>query len=696
MIIFRIVSLDEKGEYMRTLSIYPWVVLLCMGATQPTRAQVWQEWTARHGGEANGADFAVGIALDGGGNVYVGGEHNIVGLGEDFGIVKYNSAGIEQWVASYGTGYFMEPTDLAADPAGNVWMTGMIFQNWHATEDYLTVKFNSSGALQWAATYNGASDAGDAAHALALDADGNVYVTGASAQPGMLLSMTTVKYDPSGNAVWVAHSPNQSAADNRMGRAIALDAQGNAYVGGHSGNIMSTVKLDDAGQQLWVAFYAGSGSFYDDRVNDLAVDGSSNVYVTGFADEIATYNDYTTIKYDASGNQLWLAQHSGPADYSDDQAQAIAVDDAGNAYVTGFGWNGASGYDVITIKYDAGGQPQWLAQYNGPYNINDYGYDLTLDAEGNVYVAGQSQYQMLLLKYDTNGILLWEDCDVWGCANALTLDDDGQVFATGYGPLPASSSDFVTLKYSQWPIDSLDILLDPIGPYLIPASGGSFDYEVAVSSTFDSTVNGQVWFEVTLPDSSVYGPVVGPAQIVLPPDASLQRLRTQAVPAGAPPGIYFYRGYLGVYPTTIWASAEFTFAKAESGGLDAGFGDQSEGLSGGALRSFGGFGEWAMASEESGQTTSAFITRHSSLITSCSPNPFNPTTTISFSLPEAGKVKLAVFDLQGRPVATLIDGFREAGEYQTTFDANTLTSGVYLARLTSGAFSQTQKLVLMK
>ncbi|HEX7344630.1 MAG TPA: T9SS type A sorting domain-containing protein, partial [bacterium] len=84
------------------------------------------------------------------------------------------------------------------------------------------------------------------------------------------------------------------------------------------------------------------------------------------------------------------------------------------------------------------------------------------------------------------------------------------------------------------------------------------------------------------------------------------------------------------------------------------------------------------------------------VLVGASPNPFNPTTTICFTLPEAGKVKLAVFNLQGRPVATLVDGFREAGEYQNTFDANTLTSGVYLARLQAGDFSQTQKLVLMK
>ncbi len=78
------------------------------------------------------------------------------------------------------------------------------------------------------------------------------------------------------------------------------------------------------------------------------------------------------------------------------------------------------------------------------------------------------------------------------------------------------------------------------------------------------------------------------------------------------------------------------------------------------------------------------------------PNPFNPTTTIRYSVPSASKVSLKVFDLLGRQVQTLVDETQMPGQYTVTLDARTLSSGVYFYRLNAGSFSQTKKLVLMK
>jgi hypothetical protein len=78
------------------------------------------------------------------------------------------------------------------------------------------------------------------------------------------------------------------------------------------------------------------------------------------------------------------------------------------------------------------------------------------------------------------------------------------------------------------------------------------------------------------------------------------------------------------------------------------------------------------------------------------PNPFNPSTSIAFSLKEAGLVNISVYDVTGRLVATLVDGVREAGSHSVEFNAAGLPSGIYMYRMEAGEFSSVQKMVLMK
>ncbi len=78
------------------------------------------------------------------------------------------------------------------------------------------------------------------------------------------------------------------------------------------------------------------------------------------------------------------------------------------------------------------------------------------------------------------------------------------------------------------------------------------------------------------------------------------------------------------------------------------------------------------------------------------PNPFNPTTTISYQLPVASQVSLKVFDVLGREVMTLVNGRQDAGVYNLSLNAATLSSGIYFYRLQSGNFVQTKKMMLVK
>ena len=367
------------------------------------------------------------------------------GTASDYATVKYDADGNQLWVARYnGPGNGDDRASaLAVDAAGNVYVTGAS-QGSDTGEEYATVKYDAGGNELWVARYNGPGNATDRPSALAVDAAGNVYVTGASwGLDNRSIDYATVKYDTNGNELWVARlyfGPDVGS----FVVAIAVDAVGNVYVTGSdyghdSPSDYATVKYDAGGNQLWVARYNGPGNS-DDRPSALAVDAAGNVYVTGSSLGSGTGYDYATVKYDAGGNQLWVARYNGPGN-SDDRPSALAVDAAGNVYVTGTSRGSGTDDDYATVKYDAGGNQLWVARYNGPGNGGDHASALAVDAAGNVYVTGTSQGSDTVddyttVKYDADGNQLWVaryngPGNGYDNPSALAVDAAGNVYVTG-------------------------------------------------------------------------------------------------------------------------------------------------------------------------------------------------------------------------------------------------------------------------
>jgi hypothetical protein len=223
------------------------------------------------------------------------------------------------------------------------------------------------------------------------------------------------------------------------------------------------------------------------------------------------------------------------------------------------------------------------------------------------------------------------------------------------------------------------INLSPVTPpIIIPAIGGFFNFTATLDNIEFTSQTFDVWIMIQLPNGAWYGPALGPLTMTLPPNFTLVRVRTQSVPASAPAGNYWYQGRVGDYPGAIWDSSGFAFTKSATG------------------NSAPQAGDWLNVGQAFEASERALITHNSSLITSCTPNPFNPTTVLSFELRDPSFAKLGVYDISGRLVTTLVEGWQEAGSYQVAFDGTNLPSGIYLARITVGDFAQIQRMVLMK
>ena len=95
------------------------------------------------------------------------------------------------------------------------------------------------------------------------------------------------------------------------------------------------------------------------------------------------------LRYNNSGEEQWVVRYNGPGN-DDDIANAMAIDASGNIYVTGRSL-GNTGHDYATVKYNASGQEQWVARYNGPTNGHDVANAIAVGNSGNVYVTGSSQ-----------------------------------------------------------------------------------------------------------------------------------------------------------------------------------------------------------------------------------------------------------------------------------------------------------------
>ncbi|RJP75580.1 MAG: T9SS C-terminal target domain-containing protein, partial [Candidatus Zixiibacteriota bacterium] len=236
-------------------------------------------------------------------------------------------------------------------------------------------------------------------------------------------------------------------------------------------------------------------------------------------------------------------------------------------------------------------------------------------------------------------------------------------YHTNAWPVQAGRTITYTTNVSG-PPPPVEVTLSPLGaPIQIPAAGGTFNFNASVVNTGASPATCNAWIGQWIPSGAWQGPLLGPLSLTMPGGANVTRQRFQNVPGTAAAGTYTYVGYVGIYPAAKWDSSYFNYTKLTTG----------DGPFVGDWENWGESFEPYLTKVELASVPEVFDLKQNY------PNPFNPATTISFSLPEISRVSLKVYDLQGRLVADLVDGNKEAGVHSVTFDASHLASGLYFA-----------------
>ena len=191
-------------------------------------------WAARY--EGSGSDEAAGLTVDQQGSVIVTGYATTAATGKDYTTIKYNNAGIQQWLKKYNrTGTTDdEAVGVVCDISGNIYVTGFCTGTNTASTDYVTVKYNSNGDQQWTKVFNsGLVGVDDKASSIDIDQTGNIYVTGSTISSGSDADFGTLKYSPTGDLLWsVLYESSLSGSDNAV--MVKADKNGNVYVTGTS------------------------------------------------------------------------------------------------------------------------------------------------------------------------------------------------------------------------------------------------------------------------------------------------------------------------------------------------------------------------------------------------------------------------------------------------------------------------------
>ena len=578
------------------------------------------------------------------------------------------------WATYYEGGGQDVGYSVCADNSGNIYVTGYTNsidfpiqvlpgaynQNTSGgSYDAFILKFNSSGVRLWATFYGGSSY--DIGYGICIDKLGNPYITGITYSTDFPTKILTGAY-------------NQNTSGGSY----------DAFI----------LKFNSSGARIWATYYGGTN--WDEGIS-ICTDTLGNIYVTGRTSStnfpiqtlLGAYNqismvgpggDAFILKFNSSSERLWATFYGGSGT---EYGLSIYTDNSGNLYVTGHtsstnfptktltgaynqtSYGGSSGYpgDAFILKFNSSGVRLWATYYGG--NRKDDGNSICIDTSGSLYVTGSTGsynfptqtlpsaynqtshgghlWDAFILKFNSNGVRIW--ATYYGGngvdkGNSICIDTSGSLYVTG----STLGSNFPT-QILQGAYNQTTNPIDTLYDAFILKFNSSCERQWA---TYYGG-NGDDFGNSICTDSTANLYVTGSTWS---PNFPIQIL----------PGAY--------NDTTFGGGAGDAFILK--------FSPSPVGI----------------------KNISTEIPAKYSLYQNY-PNPFNPTTNIRFEIPRTSLVKLTVYDILGREVATLVNDKLGAGSYEVvwpapTGDASCIPSGVYFYKLTTNNFVDVKKMVLLK
>ena len=527
---------------------------------------------------------------------------------------------------------------------------------------FLLISLNifSQVTQQWVKRYPYVPNLLASGVASVLDDQGNLYVTGSAEDENASYTdyTVTVKYNSAGNVLWIKRF---YGFEFSRPRDIAVDEHCNVYITGGANRYLYgakdffTIKYSSSGEELWIRYYAGSGNSYDEA-SDIAVDHENNIYSAGESENYSA----AIVKYSPSGDVLWSKSFSSGNIIR--SVGELIIDSQNKVILTGL----YGGSQSAVVKLNSHGTILWNKLYNTYYNQGSGINSSVIDEENNIYLFGNTEITgnrifCFTVKYDTDGEEEWtrvyrnsELPNTQSHAVSIASNRKGGVYLGGFcgGTMGIGPLDFFVINYSS----SGDSV------WVKKYSNGNTNYLRKIKSD----LNGNLYLagQVSSPQGVAWG----------------------TMKFNSAGNMDWYASYPG-----------------EESGYDIEINNSGDVFVTGT--NFLGMGTSDITTIKYSYSLTGIniipneTPSHFSLSQNY-PNPFNPATTINFSIPSVETtrrvVSLKVYNIFGSEVATLVNQQLTPGTYSVNWDASNHPSGVYFYRLSSGEFSATQKMILLK
>jgi enterochelin esterase-like enzyme len=390
-----------------------------------------------------GEDREGGVATDASGNVYeaLAAEGSVDGQpnagAKDVVLIKYGLTGTKLWTREFGTPGVDRAYGLQLDPQGHPVVVGYTKGNFdgnhsgNTSDDVFVTKYDPNGNREWATQIG--TTAADRGYGLAIDPSGSIYVggytkgaldgTNAGDKDIYLLKLAAT----GGAPIWIRQF---GTTGEDKGMAVAAGG-GYAYIAGMASDVIGTplpgttpggidgflAQFDASGARTWTRQL---GTTAEDQLWGVAADAAGNATVSGFtAGDLYAANagdkDIVVARFDASGG---MTLHDQLGTIGNDKGTNVALDAAGNTYVSGFTdgnlETNIGSFDAVLVKYGPGLTRQWARQFG---TTESDGADAF--AEGDVFLA-------------IHGTTIWASGFTMGSTATQAQAGNGDVFLTSF------------------------------------------------------------------------------------------------------------------------------------------------------------------------------------------------------------------------------------------------------------------------